>query len=101
MIKQGQHDKSLPLFISLQVITINSGCFIYYNRTHGNVILGPHDVCICFPPKFQSLDQKYTQYALTLIKRKSKIIFGILNFIFKEHRIMRSIITFILHPSHM
>ena len=41
--------KSLPLFISLFVITLNSRCFIWYNRTHGNVISGSLDAYICFP----------------------------------------------------
>lgn len=42
-------------YLCLSVITINSRCFICYNRTHGNVILGPHDVCIYFPQNFSHL----------------------------------------------
>lgn len=44
--------KCLTLFISLYVIIIYSRRFVSYNRIHGNVILGPHDACICFPQNF-------------------------------------------------
>lgn len=88
--------KSLPLFISLHIITINSRCSICYIRIHGNVILILKDACISFAPKISVIKPKIHTVYFDINQEKEQNNFGILSFSFNKHRPIRSMATHFL-----
>jgi len=81
--------KSLPLFISLHVITINSRCSICYIRIRGNIILILHDECICFAPKFSVIKPKIHTVYFDINQEKGKNYLGILSVSSEEHTLAK------------
>lgn len=88
--------KSLPLFISLHIIAINSRCSICYIRIHGNVILILKDACICFTPKLSVIKPKIHAVYFDINQEKEQNNFGILIFSFHKHRPIKNIASHFL-----
>lgn len=88
--------KSLPLFISLHIIAINSRCSICYIRIHGNVILILKDACICFTPKLSVIKPKIHAVYFDINQEKEQNNFGILIFSFHKRRPIKNIASHFL-----